>query len=51
MKLEGNVDVTHINVNPKSGYKEINIACRNMLLKNMSNPSKFGGLKKHGKIK
>ena len=35
----------------KFGYDQINIAYINMLLKNMSNPSKFGSHKKYSKIK
>ena len=51
MKLEERVNVTYVNVIPKFGNDQINISHRNALLKNMSNPSKFGRNKKHSKIK
>ena len=48
---ESIVVVTSVKVIPKFGYDHIKMSYRNALLKNMSNPSKFGGHKKHGKSK
>ena len=41
MKLESSVDMTYVNRIAKFGYDQINISYRNMLLKNISIPSKF----------
>ena len=46
MKLEGSVVVTSIKVILKFGYDEINISCRNALMKNMPNPNKVCSHKK-----
>ena len=43
MKLNGNVVVTYVKIILKFGYDQINISHRNALLKNIPNPSKFGG--------
>ena len=51
IKLEGGVVGNYVNVISKFGYDQINISYRNLLLRNMSNPIKFGSHKKHIKIK
>ena len=50
MKLTGGVEWTYDNVIPKFGYYQINISSRKAQLKNMSNPSKFGGQKNIAKL-
>ena len=51
MKLEGSVELSNVNVILKFGYDQINISYRYVLLKNMSNLSKFGSHKKVTKLK
>ena len=50
MKLKGGVAVTNVKVIFKFGYDQINVSYRNVLLKNMSNLSKFSSCEKRAKL-